>query len=77
MKINIRLYGALRDHLPADQKGRATLELAEKDTVQALLKIIGIDHVVIVAVNGQQDIDLSHSLQDGDAVTVFELVGGG
>ena len=77
MKINVRLYGALRDHLPANQKGRTVLELIDGSTVQGLLDTIGISHTVVIAVNGQQDIDLSHPLNDGDTITVFELVGGG
>jgi len=42
MQVNIRLYGPLRDHLPAEAKGRASLTLAEGANVQEIFTQLGL-----------------------------------
>ncbi len=77
MKVNIRLYGLLRDVLPAEKKGRDLLDLAEGSTVQDALCLVGIRRPVITAVNELHEATLDHVLQDGDQMVVFIQAAGG
>lgn len=77
MQIDVKLYGALRDHLPREQRGKATLEVAPDTVVQDVLKSLGIDKPVIVAVNEEHDIKMTRTLQSGDRMLVFEYTAGG
>ncbi len=77
MKIDIRLYGILRDRLPAAAKGRTTLELPPDATVADLLANLEIEQAVAVAVNEDTDIDRSYRLSDGDKIAIFSVIGGG
>jgi len=77
MKIEIRLYGLLRDVLPAEKKGRDVIELADGETVQDLLTAVGIHRPCVTAVNEIHEADKNHVLQDGDKVVVFIQAAGG
>jgi molybdopterin converting factor small subunit len=76
VKVEVRLHAVLRDLL---EDGRATREVAEGTTVAGLLDELGVDEDLreLVTVNREQIDDLSHELQDGDAVEVFPAVAGG
>lgn len=77
MQINVKLYGSLRDYLPREQRGKTTLDLSSGAVVQDVLDMLEISHPVIVAINEEQDSDISAQLQAGDTVMFFELAAGG
>ncbi len=77
MKVNVHLHGILRDHLPADAKGRATINLEDGASVGDLLSQLGIKRRVIISLHGNQKLDKTHILQDGEQVSIFTVIGGG
>lgn len=77
MKIHAHLYGSLRDLLPAEQKGRATLELPAGTTPADVLTQLGIDSFALIAINDEHDADHNQPLQDGDKLAVFMPAAGG
>ena len=77
MQVDVHLHGILRDHLPPEAKGRATINLDNGATVGDLLAQLDIKRRVIIALNGSQKTDKTHILQDGDQVSVFKVIGGG
>jgi thiamine biosynthesis protein ThiS len=77
LQVNVHLHGILRDHLPSDAKGRATINIEDGATVGDLLTQLGIERRVIVAINGNQKSNKTDILQDGDEVSVFRVIGGG
>ena len=77
MQINLKLYGSLRDYLPKEKRGKTTLELSSGAVVQDVLEMLNIERSVIVAINEEQDSDLSTELHDGDTLMIFELTAGG
>lgn len=77
LQVNVQLYGILRDYLPPEAKGRATLRLDRGTTVGDLLANLGIKRRVVVALNQDQEPDNMYVLQDGDRVSVYTVIGGG
>jgi sulfur carrier protein ThiS len=77
MQVDIQLFGALRDYLPSEQRGKATVELSSGASVQDVLDMLEIERAVIVAINEEHDSDTSAQLEAGDKVLVFELAAGG
>lgn len=77
MQISVKLYGTLRDHLPAETKGKSVIKLAEGATIDELVTMLGIDHDVLTAINGKHQSTNTAVLKEGDAVTVFEMTAGG
>lgn len=81
MHIGIKLFSGLRDHLPREARGEATIDLPAAATIQQMLAqlgIVGADHPVkLVIVNGQRVTDLQHVLSEGDTVHIFPPVVGG
>jgi len=77
LKVDVHLHGILRDHLPPEAKGRASVSLDDGASVRDLLAQLGIKRRVVVALNQDQKPDDSHILQDGDKVTVYTIIGGG
>ncbi len=77
IEIHIRLFGILRDKLPAEAKGRTTLSLPNGSTVRDVLAHFDVQHVVSFAVNEEVDLDETHTLNDGDRVEVFRISAGG
>jgi thiamine biosynthesis protein ThiS len=77
LRVNVHLQGILRDHLPPEAKGRATLRLDDGATVGDLLAQLGIKRRVIVALNHNQEPDETYVLQDGDKVSIYTVIGGG
>ena len=77
MEVNVRLNGILRDKLPPEAKGRTTVVLEERATVADLLSQLGINRQVLVSLNGRPQPSKTHLLQEGDAVAVFTIMGGG
>ena len=77
MQINVHLHGILRDHLPPEAKGRATIDLEDGATVGDLINQLGIKRRVVVALNGGQKSEKTHILKDSDQVSIFTVIGGG
>lgn len=77
MEIHIRLYGALRDNLPAADRGRATLDIAPGSTVADLIEHLQLKRYLQTAVNGIIIDDLQTPLQNGDKVESFRPAAGG
>lgn len=77
MKVDVHLHGILRDHLPPEAKGRASVSLDDGASVRDLLAQLGIKRRVVVALNHDQKPNDSYILQDGDKVTVYTIIGGG
>ena len=77
MHVNVHLHGILRDHLPPEAKGRAKISLEDGATVGDLLTQLGIKRRVVFALNGEQEPDEAYSLQDGDHLSIYTIIGGG
>ncbi len=77
MEVQVRLYSILREKLPAEARGRATLQLEEGTTVAAIIEQFEIERRVVVGVNGAYERDHLRQVQDGDEVTIFSAVSGG
>ena len=75
--IHIRLYGLLRDRLPAEARGRTRLSLPGGSTVQDVLQRLEIRRLVSFTVNGEVELQESHPLSDGDKVEIFRPSAGG
>jgi len=77
VKVNVHLHGILRDQLPPDAKGRATINLEDGTSVGDLLTQLGIKRRVVISLHGNQQLDKTYILQDGDQVSIFTVIGGG
>ena len=77
MQIDVKLFGILREQLPAVQKGKAKIELQDGDSVADLITHLEISRRVEVAINEEIETDETHVLVDGDQVTIFAAIGGG
>jgi len=77
LQIKVHLHGILRDKLPPEMKGRATLELANGATVADLLDQLDIRRRVVVSVNEEEESDPTLVLQDEDQVIIFGSISGG
>lgn len=77
MQVDVHLHGILRDHLPPDAKGRATINLEDGASVSDLLIQLGIKRRVIITRHGNQKLEKTHILQDGDQISIFTVIGGG
>ena len=78
MQVHVRLFSRLREHLPREARGEATVEVPEAATVADLLAHLGIvERVKLISINGQRETDLDRILHDGDQVRIFPIVVGG
>jgi molybdopterin converting factor small subunit len=77
MQVKVRLYSILREKLPPEAEGRATLTLKEGATITDLLDAMDIERNVVVSVNGEHERDLDQPLKDEDLVRLFSSVSGG
>lgn len=78
MKVEVRLFGPLREYLPQDAQGhRAFVELDDGSTVHSLLQRLGIPNTSYVVTVNDEAVDVLHQLQDGDVVSVFPPIAGG
>lgn len=77
MQVDVHLHGILRDYLPTQAKGRATIDLNEGATVGDLLARLGINRRVVIGLNDEQEPDETHVLQDGDHLSIYTVIGGG
>jgi sulfur carrier protein ThiS len=78
MHIEVKLFSRFREHLPAEARGQATLELPAATTIGDLVDHLEINRrVKLVSVNDEPVDDWSRPLQDGDRVRIFPFVVGG
>ena len=77
ISVHVRLHGALRDKLPPEAKGRATLTLAEGATIAALFDQLSLRRSLEVALNGEIVDNQERPLQDGDRLEFFRAAAGG
>ena len=77
MQVDVHLHGILRDQLPAEAKGRATINLDNGATVGDLLDRLDIKRRVVIALNDQHETDETYVLRDGDQLSIYTIIGGG
>jgi thiamine biosynthesis protein ThiS len=77
ISVHIRLHGVLRDKLPAEAKGRATLSLPEGTTIATLLEQLSLRNSVEVALNEEIEDNRERPLEDGDRLEFFRAAAGG
>jgi molybdopterin converting factor small subunit len=77
MEIHVRLYGVLREKLPANEHGRAVLELPDGATVSDVLSELDVTGHFHVSVNEEMVEDRQTELRDGDQVDVLPPTAGG
>lgn len=76
MEIKLSLHGILRDYLPKEAKGKATLTLPGGATVADVIQELKIKQNVSVVVNGVE-VEQNHILQNDEEVQLFRLIAGG
>ena len=77
MEVHVRLYGVLREKLPADDHGRAVLDVPGGTTVADILTRFDISGHFHVSVNEEIVEDWQTLLHDGDQVDVLPPTAGG
>ncbi len=77
MKVHVRLHGILRDQLPPEAKGRASIDLGEEALVSDLLASLGIKRQVVVAAGDGSEMAPDQKLKNGDQVIIFSAISGG
>jgi sulfur carrier protein ThiS len=77
LAVNIQLYSILREKLPAEARGRTTLQLEIGTALADILELLAIKRSVVISVNGDYERDHSRSIEDGDEVKIFSAVSGG
>ncbi len=77
MKVHLQLFSILRDKLPKEARGEATLDLGDGSTVRDLLATLDIQRNVVVSINDTHEPDKNRILCDGDDIKIFSSVGGG
>ncbi len=77
LEIHLHLYSILREKLPSEAKGRTILHLDEGATLANLLDQLELKRKVVISVNGTQETNKLHQLQDGDTVKIFSSISGG
>ncbi len=77
MEVHVQLYSILREKLPSEARGRATLQLEEGTTVADIIEQFEIKRRVVVGVNGAHERDHLRPVQEGDEVKIFSAVSGG
>ena len=77
MEIHLHLYSILREKLPPETKGQASLHLKSDASLQDLLDKLDITRKVVISVNNEHESDTSRQLHDGDQVKIFSSISGG
>ncbi len=76
MEVKLTLHGILRDYLPRQAKGKATLNLPAGTTVAEVVEQLKIKQTVTAAVDGVQ-VETGYVLKNGDNLQLFRMIGGG
>jgi len=79
MQVQVKLLASLRDRLPREARGMATLDLPAGTTVAQVLERLGIGsaNIHVVLVNDDMETDRQRVLNDGDSLQVIPPVHGG
>ena len=78
MKVQVKLFGTLRKHLPSDAGGRISeIELTDRATVDDLAVQLGIEEMPAVVCINDQETHRGRRLQEGDMITFFPPLAGG
>lgn len=77
LDIHLQLYSILREKLPPEAQGHATLQMEMESTLADLLDELHISRRVVISVNGDHEPDRSRELHDGDDVKLFSSISGG
>jgi thiamine biosynthesis protein ThiS len=77
LEIHVQLYSILREKLPPEARGRATLQLDEGTTLADILETLDIRRRVVIGLNGEYERDHTRRVQDGDELKIFSVVSGG
>lgn len=78
MKITVKLFATLRDHMHNHSNGACEVAVHETATVQDVLALFRIpdDIPKIILINGVQK-STGDTLHDGDTLSVFPPIAGG
>ncbi len=78
MKITLKLFATLREHLKDHHNGASEVTLHDKATVQDVFAAFKIPEDIpkIILINGVQK-SAADSLHDGDTLSVFPPIAGG
>lgn len=78
MRVRVKLFGALRKHLPSPGEASVELEVGDGATVADVLAGLGIplEHAGMVVANNQQ-VEKTASVRDGQELSVFAPLAGG
>lgn len=80
MKINVKLYGTLREHGPKGLEiGQSFPVELRRGSVSEIIRVIGLkaEQAKVIMINGVRATDLNQPLKDGDLVVIFPPSGGG
>jgi sulfur carrier protein ThiS len=77
MKVSVVLHSYLREQLPPEARGMATLELPEGARVKDVVARLHLPDHVIFALNEQLQRDREIALKDGDALRFLRAGAGG
>jgi molybdopterin converting factor small subunit len=77
LDVHVQLYSILREKLPAEARGRTTLQIEGGATLADIVELLEIKRNIVIGVNGAYERDHSRPLQDGDELTIFSVVSGG
>lgn len=78
MQVTVVCFGAMRDFLPAPEKGEATFELPADATVALLIERIGAPRKIVYALLVNEDPSgFDRRLAEGDRVTLMPQFTGG
>jgi sulfur carrier protein ThiS len=79
MQVTIRLHGTLRKYLPTGGRSNvSTVDVPDGSRISDLLAQLGIpvDHAKML-VSGDEQLDVSAALRDGQELNVFPPLAGG
>jgi sulfur carrier protein ThiS len=77
LEVHVQLYSILREKLPAEARGRTTLQLEAGTTLADILEMLEIKRRVVIGLNGEYERELSRPVQNGDELKIFSVVSGG
>jgi molybdopterin converting factor small subunit len=77
VRIQIILHSSLRSLLPAEAKGRTTLDLLDGSRLRDVVDSLQIPSGTVCAVNGQIEAETDRLLADGDEVRFLRRSAGG
>ena len=77
MRVSVILHSFLRELLPPEARGMATLELAEGARVKDVVAQLHLPDHVIFALNERLERDRELALKDGDSLRFLRAGAGG